>query len=667
MSDPEAQVPATPYFDVVFDVPLDRTFSYRGDEKGTAALGKRVMAPFGRRELLGYVVGERSRLPEGVPAASVKAIRRVVDGEAIFDAEDVALARWMASYYLCAAGEALASMIPSGRRESAAPSLLEDESIAEAALDLSPEQEAALQRVMVVDPGPKPDMYYLYGITGSGKTEVFLRAAEQTLAAGGSVIYLVPEISLTHQVQEAISRRFGRTAATVHSGMSAGARLAEWGRMRRGEVRIVVGPRSAVFAPLRNLGLIIIDEEHDGSYKSGNTPRYHARQVAFRRCAAAGARLLMGSATPSAESWKLMADGTIHRLNLTRRLSGGAPPDIRIVSLENTEGTLTQELKEEIRETARLGRQTILFLNRRGFAYFYHCKACGYELSCKHCSVSLTYHKSRNRAICHYCGYSAPVPRACPQCGSLEAGFAGFGTEMIEEEVRRTFPELRVRRADADAVGKKGSLKETLDVFRAGAIDILLGTQMVAKGLNFPGVRLVGIVLADTGLHLPDFRAAERTFSLIVQVAGRAGRYFPDGRVIVQTLRPQDPAITRACALDVEGFYQAELSQRRALAFPPYARLIRLTVRSNNPVQADAALGSIAGLLRPRLPAGADMLGPAECPIGMIAGKHRRHLILRGPSMGGLHAAARRALAAYEQKKEPNTYLEIDVDPVNLL
>lgn len=665
------------FFDLVFDVPLDRSFSYKVDEKGEAAIGKRVMAPFGKREALGYVVALRETPPDGVKMEAIKAIRRVVDAEPIFGAEEIELARWMAGYYLCGIGEALAAMIPSGRREVAPPAFSDEElEAAAASLALSVEQERALEKILEPLPvqnaqgstkSAGPAMYYLYGITGSGKTEVFLRAAERILAEGKSVIYLVPEIALTHQVIDAVSSRFGTAAATLHSGMTPSARLAEWTRIRRGEARVIVGPRSAVFAPALKLGLIVIDEEHDGSYKSGNSPRYHARQVALKRCAATGAKLVMGSATPSAETWKLMADGAILRLDLTQRLSGGAPPAIRAVSLEGTDGCLTRELKEEIRATAQAGRQTILFLNRRGFAYFYRCKSCGFELTCKHCSVSLTYHKSRGRAICHYCGYSVVPPSACPECGSLEAGFAGFGTEMIEEEVIRTFPDLRVRRADADATAKKGSLKETLDVFRAGGIDVLLGTQMVAKGLNFPGVRLVGVVLADTALHLPDFRAAERTFSLIVQVAGRAGRYFPDGRVIVQTFRPHESAIALACKLDVQGFYRAELAQRKALSFPPYTRLIRFVTRSKDSKHAEKAIRTLSTAAERFLPAGADLLGPAECPIGVIAGNARMQIILRGNSMGSLHAAARKTLLFYEANKEPNTYLEVDVDPVSLL
>ena len=669
------------YFDLVFNIPTEKVFCYSKDVKGEASFGKRAMVPFGGRDILGYVLGCREAPPPGLDEALIKPIRRLVDKEAVFDEKDLELAKWMAAYYFCGLGQALATMIPAGRRAGDYPGLAGGEELATTALELSDEQTAALKTIT----GPHPELsnassrqsppfFYLYGITGSGKTEVFLRAAEFMIKEGKSVIYLVPEISLTHQTADAIGKRFGGIAATIHSGMSPTARLSEWMRIRRGggdskgdEVRIVVGPRSAVFAPVKNLGLIIIDEEQDGSYKSGSSPRYHARQTAMKRCATEGARLLMGSATPSAEAWKLMQDGVIERLNLTRRLSGGQLPKVIPVSLEKTEGCLTTELKDEIRLTSQMKKQTILFLNRRGFAYFYHCRSCGFELTCKRCSVSLTWYKSRNKALCHYCGYSVSPPTACPQCGSLEAGFSGFGTEMIEEEVKRTFPELRITRVDADTTGKKGSLKKALDLFRNGEIDILLGTQMVAKGLNFPGVRLVGVVLADTGLHLPDFRAAERTFSLVVQVAGRSGRYFKDGKVIVQTLRPWDTAIVKSCALDVEGFFEAELTQRRALSFPPYTRLIRFTLRSKDERRVLNATARLASIALPLLPPGADALGPAECPLGIISNQYRRQLILRGKNMGTLHAAAGAMLSLYEKGKDNKVYLETDVDPVSLL
>jgi primosomal protein N' (replication factor Y) len=680
------------WFDLVFDIPADQAFTYRVDEKGAAAVGKRALAPFGKRgrDSLGYIIAEREAPPQGIEESAIKPIRRVADAEPVFDLRDIELARWIAAYYLCGIGQAIAAMIPSGRRMVSYSSLDGDE-IAAADLELSAEQKAALvaiigsseQLAVSSEQGTRieneqrslltahssllTEMYYLYGITGSGKTEVFLRAAEHMIKEGKSVIYLVPEIALTRQTADLIGRRFGSAAATLHSGMSPSERLSQWARIRRGEAKITVGPRSAVFAPCLNLGMVIIDEEHDGSYKSGNTPRYHARQTAIRRCAVEGAKLVMGSATPSAEAWKLMAEGKIKRLDLSLRLAGGSLPEIKPVSLEKTEGCLTRELKEEIRVTAQMGRQTILFLNRRGFAHFYHCPSCGYEQKCKRCSVSLTWHKSRGRALCHYCGYSEPPPTACPNCGSLEAGYRGFGTEMVEEEVRRAFPNLRVRRIDADAAAKKGILEDTISLFKAGLIDVLLGTQMVAKGLNFPGVRLVGVVFADTGLHLPDFRAAERTFSLIVQVAGRAGRYFPDGKVIVQTLRIGDPVIARSCAIDVKGFFDAELSQRKALNFPPYTRLIRFNARSRNASRADAAIKRLATLATTLIPPGADMLGPAECPIGVINGNHRRQLILRGKSMGALHGAARVLLERYEKGRDSQVYIEVDVDPVNLL
>jgi len=660
------------FFDLVFDIPSEQSFSYRIDEKGEASVGKRAMVPFGlgNRDTLGFITACRECPPEGISESSVKTIRRVVDKQPVFAGDEIELARWMASYYLCGIGQALAAMIPSGRRLKGYPAIPGDpEDFNPGSHDLSEEQRSALDAIIAGMPrqGNLPEMFYLYGITGSGKTEVFLRAAEHILKTGKSAIYLVPEISLTHQTAGLIGERFGAQAATLHSAMSPSSRLEEWMRIRSGEVRIVVGPRSAVFAPVKDLALIIIDEEHDGSYKSGNTPRYHARQAAIHRCSISGAKLVMGSATPSVESWKLMADGLIKRLNLSRRLSGGKMPSIEPVPLNHTGGCLTSELKDEILKSAQMGRQSILFLNRRGFAHFYHCRSCGWEQKCRHCSVSLTWHKSRGRAVCHYCGYTEPPPKACPGCGSLEAGWRNFGTEMIEEELGRTFPDLRIRRADADSTAKKGSLAETLDLFREGKLDVLLGTQMVAKGLNFPGVRLVGVVLADTGLHLPDFRAAERTFSLIVQVAGRAGRFFPDGKVIVQTLRMGDPVIARSCALDVEGFFNAELKQRQALNFPPYSRLVRFTIRAKDGRRADAAINRLASLAQPLLPPETDMLGPADCPIAIIAGNHRRQLILRGASMAALHAAARRLLACYEKGRDARVYLEVDIDPVNVL
>jgi primosomal protein N' (replication factor Y) len=587
--------------------------------------------------------------------------------------------------YFATLGESLAAMLPGGRRESEIPALGADEvAFQDAPVELSAEQAEAVRRIAEQREG----RFYLYGRTGSGKTEVFLQAADHVLKEGRSIIYLVPEISLTGQVVDAIRSRFREDAAVLHSRLTPSQRLAEWTRIRHGEASFVIGARSAVFAPVRRLGLIILDEEHEGSYKSSAAPRYHARQLAFKRAADAGARVVMGSATPSAEAWHLMAvsaggsasregagsagesagqtagAGGIIPLHLSKRLAGGAMPEMRTVDLTKKEGPLSGELISAIEATYRDGRQTVLFLNRRGFSYFFHCKSCGYIMRCKRCSVALTFHKSRNAMVCHYCGYKTKPVSVCPDCGSLDVGYSGFGTEGIEDEIARRFPQMRVARLDTDSVRKKGRLEEVISQFRRGDLDLLLGTQMVAKGLNFPGLRLVGIIQADVGLTLPDFRAAERTFALITQVSGRTGRYSPDGEVIIQTYRPTTAAVKLAAEFDLEGFYAAELAQREALAFPPFARLIRLVFRGKKREDVAAAAQDFADLAESRLEA-AEILGPAECPLGVISRNHRHHVILRSFSFGATHASLRRMLATYRSPQR--VYVEIDVDPVSLL
>jgi len=492
-----------------------------------------------------------------------------------------------------------------------------------------------------------------------------LRAAEIILSRGKDILYLVPEIGLTHQVVEAIQSRFGSAAAVLHSGLTGSRRLAEWQRIRRGEARIVVGARSAIFAPVKNLGLVIIDEEHDGSYKSGTTPRYHARQVAMHRCSEANCPLVMGSATPSLEAWYQIKTGALRMYPLTCRLAGGSPPEISIIPLGAGSGALSEPLIEEVRKTKEAGRQSIIFLNRRGFTHFLRCNTCGYSMVCKNCSVPLTLHRGDGVMKCHYCGWQIRPPESCPECNSLDVGYAGFGTEYIEDEVRSLFPGYSVQRVDTDTVRGKDRLKTALDKFRRGETDILLGTQMVAKGLNFPGLRLVGIALADTGLHMPDFRAAERTFSLIVQVAGRAGRYFPDGRVLIQTWSPNNPAIVYASRCDIEGFYAHELEQRRALGFPPFSRLIRLVFRSKREKTAETGAAGAAAILEPLVRGHGELMGPAECPLSLISGNYRHQILLRGEKITPLIRAVNTFRSEY--KPVSALYIEVDVDPVHLL
>lgn len=666
------------YIDVVLNLPLNQAFTYHeplkiSEEDKNASedvlFGRRVEVRFGNRRMTGIVTALYDTLPPtcSVGEEKIRAAAKYVDTEPVLTRELYESAKWVSRYYLTAIGEAVFAMIPSGKRESDASGFsFSDTEDSFEKKNLSGEQQAAVNGIL--DGDEKRLFHYLYGKTGSGKTEVFLSAAEKILEKNKGVIYLVPEIGLTPQVVKAVVRRFGNTAAVLHSELTPSQRLSEWRRILHREARIVVGARSAVFAPVPDLGMIVIDEEHDASYKAGSTPRYHARQVAMHRCTTLGIPLVMGSATPSLEAWSAMENGTIKRHTLTQRLAGGAMPEIKSVNLsleQNKENCLSRELKERMKAALAEKRQIILFLNRRGFTHFFRCSSCGFEMKCKNCSVSMTYHKAENRLRCHYCGYSIQPPHQCPKCGSLDVGYSGFGTEYIEAEVKATFPNEKILRVDTDSVSHKGELQEKLDAFRKGEYSILLGTQMVAKGLNFPALKLVGVILADSSLHLPDFRASERTFALITQVAGRAGRFFPDGEVIVQSYSPDMEPIALAVKGDIDTFYANEIKQRNVLGFPPFVRMLRLVFRSSVPGAAEKAAEGAAVILRKNKIPGTDIMGPAECPIELVAGNWRHQILLRGKNIGALQKMASNLLNRYTAPQ--NVYIESDVDPVSLL
>ena len=672
------------YLEIILNLPVNQgfTYSYIPPEKEKPELipeiGKRAEIMFGNKKTQGFIINISDKIPESCPVepSKIKPIKRVIDKEPLFGKELIEMANWIARYYLCTLGEAVFSMIPSGRRDSSAGGFgFEEEVGKQKKNELSEEQKLAVEEILKSRCGSitsekKSDIslfHYLYGPTGSGKTEVFLSLAEKILETGKGVIYLVPEIGLTAQVVQAVSERFGNTAAVLHSGLTPSQRLSEWHRIMHKEARVVVGARSAVFAPVPDLGLIIIDEEHDGSYKSGNNPRYHARQVAMHRCTKLQIPLLMGSATPSVEAWYGMQNGSIKRHLLTKRLAGGQMPHISCIDLSYYpgDGCISKPLEDAINKTLSKGHQTILFLNRRGFTHFFRCNQCGYELVCKNCSVPLTYHKAENRLRCHYCGWSTYPPESCPQCGSLDIGSSGFGTEYIEAETRAKFPNARIVRLDTDILKNKEELIETLEDFKNGKYDIMLGTQMVAKGLNFPKLELVGVILADAGLHMPDFRAGERTFSLITQVAGRAGRYFPDGKVIVQTYSPGKGPVLYACQNRIEDFYGSELAEREMLDFPPFSRLLRLVFRSFNKGLAAETARDAVKILAEGAPHGMEIIGPAECPIEKINSSWRYQILLKGSSIIPLQTAARKLLFDYTHNQ--NVYIEYDVDPVSLL
>ncbi len=665
------------YIEVALKIPLNTVFTYSYDPKeGDGAeqlpeVGKRVSVRFGNQNLTGFVVSKGEKISENCPVKAEKIIpiKKVLDKDPLFTKEIFEIAKWVSRYYLCTIGEAIFSIIPTTgkglRGNIGFP--FSDEFSENPSKELSEEQKEAAKSIIDSSIKGKADYHYIYGMTGSGKTEVFLQAAEHLLSKGKGVIYLVPEIGLTPQVVEAVVKRFGPTAAVIHSQLTSSQKMNEWHKIMKKEARIVVGARSAVFAPVPDLGLIIIDEEHDGSYKSGETPRYHARQVAMFRSSRLGIPLVMGSATPSAEAWKLMEEKKLIRHLLTKRLAGGNMPKIKIVDLSKSKNIspISKELEDEIRKTIENKKQAILFLNRRGFTHFFRCNTCGFEHKCKNCSVSMTYHKAENRLRCHYCGWSTFPQSQCPKCSSLDIGYSGFGTEYIEAETKAKFPEARILRIDTDSISKKGELQEKLDAFRLGEYDILLGTQMVAKGLNFPNLQLVGVILADTALHIPDFRAAERTFSLITQVSGRAGRFFPDGKVLVQTYNPLREPIMFSCSGKIEEFYRYELNQRKMLGFPPYSRLVRLVFRSLNRKKAEKSAIEAKKILSSSVGTKGEVIGPAECPIFMTNNNYRYQLLLRSDNIAVLQKNAENLLYNYTHAQ--SVYIECDVDPVSIM
>lgn len=543
--------------------------------------------------------------------------------------------------------------------------------------ELDRAQERALSAITdkIARSDPKPLL--LHGVTGSGKTEVYLRAIEYAMRLGKDAILLVPEISLTPQMVRMLSSRFGREVAIIHSRLSRGERHDELERIARGEVRVAVGARSAVFAPFSNLGLMILDEEHENSYKQGESPRYHARDVAAKRAALEGASLVLGSATPSLESYYRAMAGEYDYVTLPSRIDGRPMPRVEIVDMRGelasgNKSIFSRALVEAVRE--RLGRreQVILFLNRRGYSTFALCRECGFVLKCKRCDVSLTYHADSRRMVCHYCNFEVRVPDVCPKCKSTYMRYFGAGTERVEAEARKAFEGARVVRMDTDTTRNKGAHERILSAFGRGEYDILVGTQMIAKGLDFPNVTLVGIVAADTLLNLPDFRAGERTFQLLCQVAGRAGRGKLPGEVILQTYAPDHYAITAAARGDYEGFYRSELGLRRELGYPPFTSITRLLMTSADEglvgraaMQAASAIKrGVAGLEEGSF----SVLGPSPCAIKKVAGRFRWHIIIKSQNPDETNRMITESMRGIAREFE-KTDLEFlyDVDPESLL
>ena len=521
--------------------------------------------------------------------------------------------------------------------------------------------------------------FLLHGVTGSGKTEVYMQAIAPVLESGKSVIVLVPEISLTPQTASRFIGRFGQRVAVLHSRLSNGERYDQWHRIQKGEATIVIGPRSAVFAPVKRLGLLVIDEEHSNSYKSETAPRYHAREVAQKRAELANCALLLGSATPSVESFHNARNGTYQLLTLPTRVLDRKMPEVHIVDMrqELKAGNRTifsERLRNGIERRLARREQIILFLNRRGHSSYVFCRTCGYVERCKNCSISLTFHFEMKQLVCHHCGHKRNTHATCPQCSSHAIdyfGRRGFGTETVEREVHKVFPKAEVKRFDADSTARKNAHQQILKAFQEHEIDILIGTQMVAKGLDFPNVTLVGVIVADTALNLPDFRAGEQTFSLLTQVAGRSGRAEVPGEVIVQTYMPEHYCIAAAQQHDYVGFYEKEVEARSALQYPPFSRVATLLLRGKNEELVIAAAQAVHSQLQlwqtERFPE-VEILGPAPAPLSKIEGKFRWHFLLRSKNVDKICQLLRELTDEPPQALKSNAIeVVIDIDPTNTL
>ncbi len=694
---------------VAVPLPLDGALTYSvSDASDIPNSGVRVQVPVGRRQMVGVCVGPAESVQDS--RFKIRSIVRVIDEFPIVSDTLLEFLSWISDYYFYPLGQVIAEALPPGflsaRSKGIARILNKGTGRGRSRFNpekwgqgpdfsLTSEQENALSFINSSLQKKQYQPVLLHGVTGSGKTEVYLRAAARCLESGRSVLVMVPEIAMTAQTTGWFADRFGNLLSVLHSGMTDAQRRDQWWRIRSGESPIVVGTRSAIFAPLADPGLIIVDEEHDSSYKQSEKLRYNARDMATVLGRLSNATVLLGSATPSLSSYYNARIGKYHLIRLEKRVSGRKLPDVTIVDRrKNAEqksgkkkmsarGTwLTPELETAINETLLRKEQVALFLNRRGFATYIFCPECGHVFRCRNCDVTMTWHRaaagSSGFLKCHYCGDEAPALPVCPSCGGQAVKAFGYGTEKVESEVRERFPGIRTARIDRDIISSTKRLNEVINSFRKGDIDLIVGTQMITKGHDFPMLTLVGILWADMGLNVPEFNAAEKTFQLITQVAGRAGRGDRPGRVLVQTFMADNFAIKTACAQDYEAFYQKEAAARRELDYAPFARMINFRLSGTRKTLVHEAGEKLVGLAREVCAQAlkssgqgspenrVDILGPAPAPRARIKNRYRSQLLLKSRSI----AAVRRACALIQARKDiipSSVRLEIDVDPDSML
>lgn len=670
--------------DVAIPVPLHTTFTYEAPDtlEAPVQVGCRVRVPFRRKHLVAIVTQLHSVAPAH---AKLKPIEECLDEVPVVSESLLNLCRWIAQYYAAPLGEVIQATLPphfwkpqkrqvTSRLAHAHSSHVQRENVQ--APTLNPAQDGAVTAIMSAVSAQKFSPFLLHGITGSGKTEVYLAACAHTLAQNRQAIVLVPEIALTPQLLGRFAERFGNAVAVYHSGLTEAQRTLQWQRIRSGEAKIVVGTRSAIFAPVAMLGLIVVDEEHDSSYKQDDSPRYNGRDVAVMRAKMESSPIVLGSATPALESYANARQGKYQLLKLNERATGQVMPQIQIVDMRALKEKgkpapiLSPQLLAAIEKRIAAQEQTLLLVNRRGFARFIVCEDCGHVSTCPNCDVSLAFHQGARELRCHYCDYHTASPDTCPTCHSLNIKPIGAGTERLEETLKENFPTARIGRLDSDTIATQHNRTQVLQDMHDRNLDILVGTQMIAKGHDFSHVTLVGVIAAETGLNVPDFRAAERSFQLLMQASGRAGRAHLEGEVIIQTLQPEHACLTHLITHNYNAFADEELQHREGLLYPPYGRLISCTISSNIEKSGLEYAETLATYLSTQISAQkwpATLLGPAPALMYKLRGRTRMQLLLKLENAAAIPTIARAAIQHEDAHAPSGVQVTIDVDPMSIV
>jgi primosomal protein N' (replication factor Y) len=655
------------FADVVFNKPI-MPFTYElGDNFPGVSKGMRVAVDLRDKETVGIIY--RTKETPDKTNIDFKPVKAVLDSEPVLNEDLIETGEWMARHYLCSVGEALWTIIPKGFKKRDKKLDIEGHFTSNRSSEeimLTEEQRIVFKTLMKSFDNEGPRHFLLHGVTGSGKTEIYLRIIDEVLKRGRGAILLVPEISLTPQTIGYFSKRMGDQLAILHSRLTKAEKINEWFRIQSGEKRIVIGARSAMFAPMKDIGIIIIDEEHETSYKSDETPRYSAKGLAYYRAQKHGATLLLGSATPSIESYYLAKLKKFTLLELPSRVLDQKLPTTRVADLRRIKENryISTALIKAIEKRLKKREQIILFLNRRGFSPYVFCENCGYVFKCENCDITLTYHKRERDLRCHYCGYLDRPRESCPECGDDRIRYSGFGTEKIEGILKEYFPGAVVERMDTDTVKSRSSIAKILTAFSKKEIDILIGTQMVTKGLHFPDVTLVGVLNADISLNFPDFRSAERTFNLITQVSGRAGRSEKGGEVIIQTYNPAHYSVQTAKNQDYGEFFEREIKYRQNLVYPPFCRIIRLVFRGGDSKKLFETAYTAISFIQEKTKSYMSILGPAFCPFSRIKKYFRVHIIIKVEQLEPVKSILKELNSSLNNREQ---YMEIDIDPISML